>query len=103
AWRLFVATLRPQCPVLGIDLPAHGGSAARHIGNFDEMVESVAETLREERLGAIHLAGHSLGGAVAAALTASAGIEPRSLFLLAPAGLGPDSNDAFISGFLRAR
>jgi pyruvate dehydrogenase E2 component (dihydrolipoamide acetyltransferase) len=103
AWRLFVATLRPQCPVLGIDLPAHGGSAARRISCFAEMVDSIAEALGEEKLGAIHLAGHSLGGAVAAALAGSGRIEARSLFLLAPAGLGPDSNDAFISGFLRAR
>jgi pyruvate dehydrogenase E2 component (dihydrolipoamide acetyltransferase) len=103
AWRLFVATLRPQCSVLGVDLPAHGGSVTRRIASFDDMVESVAETLHEEKLGAIHLAGHSLGGAVAAALAGKTGLETRSLFLLAPAGLGPDTNDAFMSGFLRAR
>lgn len=103
AWRLFVATLWPRCPVLGIDLPAHGNSTGKRITSFDDMVESVAEALREEGLDAIHLAGHSLGGAVAAALAARGDLGIRSLFLVAPAGLGPDSNDAFISGFLRAR
>ncbi|MFI4994535.1 MAG: alpha/beta fold hydrolase [Hyphomicrobiales bacterium] len=108
AWRLFLATARPGCPVLGIDLPGHGGSADRRVASFDDMVEEVASTLRAEGLesggsGAIHLVGHSLGGAVAAALAGHEAIAARSLFLLAPAGLGPDMNGAFISGFLRAR
>jgi pyruvate dehydrogenase E2 component (dihydrolipoamide acetyltransferase) len=102
AWRLLLATARTKGSVLGIDLPGHGGSADRHIAGFSDMVEAVAETLGQERLGAIHLAGHSLGGAVAAALAAREGIEARSLFLIAPAGLGPDMNGAFVSGFLRA-
>ncbi|SDR62932.1 pyruvate dehydrogenase E2 component (dihydrolipoamide acetyltransferase) [Rhizobiales bacterium GAS113] len=103
AWRLFLATVRPQCPVLGIDLPGHGGSAARPMIGFDDMVSAVAETLRAERLDAVHLAGHSLGGAVATVLAGREGSAARSLFLVAPAGLGPDINGAFISGFLRAR
>jgi pimeloyl-ACP methyl ester carboxylesterase len=103
AWRLFLATAQLGSPVLGIDLPGHGGSAARRISSFDETVADVAWTLEAEGLGAVHLAGHSLGGAVAAALTLHDGIEARSLFLVAPAGLGPDTNGAFISGFPRAR
>jgi pimeloyl-ACP methyl ester carboxylesterase len=103
AWRLFLAMARPSCSVLGIDLPGHGGSAARRVTGFDAMVEAVAETLREEGLGALHLAGHSLGGAVGAALAGGGRVEARSLFLIAPAGLGPDINGAFVSGFLRAR
>jgi pyruvate dehydrogenase E2 component (dihydrolipoamide acetyltransferase) len=102
-WRLFLATVRPKCPVLGIDLPGHGGSAHRRITGFGDMVEAVAGALSDERLQDIHLAGHSLGGAVATALAGREGIEARSLFLIAPAGLGPDMNGAFVSGFLRAR
>jgi len=56
-----------------------------------------------EGLTGLHLAGHSLGGAVAIALAARAGIEARSLFAVAPAGLGPETNGDFIAGFLRAR
>ena len=108
AWRLFLATAKPGCPVLGIDLPGHAGSADTRISSFDDMVGEVADTLQDEGLGvegsgAIHLAGHSLGGAVAAALAGRKASTARSLFLLAPAGLGPDTNGAFISGFLRAR
>ena len=98
------ATARPRrCPVLGIDLPGHGGSAATRVASFDEMVEAVAAALAAERVEAMHLAGHSLGGAVAAALAARDGSGARSLFLIAPAGLGPEINGAFLAGLLRAR
>jgi pimeloyl-ACP methyl ester carboxylesterase len=102
-WRLFLAAARPQCPVLGIDLPGHGGSAKRTVADFEAMVDTVAATLASDGFGAIHLAGHSLGGAVATALAARAEIEARSLFLLAPAGLGPRMNGDFVSRFLLAR
>jgi pyruvate dehydrogenase E2 component (dihydrolipoamide acetyltransferase) len=49
------------------------------------------------------LVGHSLGGAVAAALTTAPGFLALSLALISPAGLGPEVNGAFIAGFLRAR
>jgi pimeloyl-ACP methyl ester carboxylesterase len=103
AWRALLATARPACPVLGIDLPGHGGSAAMRVAGFDEMVDAVAAALATERLEAMHLAGHSLGGAVAAALAGRDGSKARSLFLIAPAGLGPDINGAFLAGLLRAR
>jgi pimeloyl-ACP methyl ester carboxylesterase len=103
AWRLFLASARPGWPVLGIDLPGHGGSAARRIASFDGMVADVAATLRAECGRPVHLAGHSLGGAVATALASREGFEARSLLLVATAGLGPEINGAFLSGFLRAR
>ncbi len=103
AWRLFLASARLGAPVLGIDLPGHGGSAATRATSFDAMVAEVAETLQAESPGVLHLAGHSLGGAVAAALSRQERVEARSLFLVAPAGLGPDINGAFISGFPRAK
>jgi pyruvate dehydrogenase E2 component (dihydrolipoamide acetyltransferase) len=40
---------------------------------------------------------------VAAALAAEAGFRALSLMLIAPAGLGPEINWAFLAGFLRAR
>ena len=103
AWRFFLAAARLGSPVLGIDLPGHGGSAARRVSSFDAMVAEVAETLHAESPGALHLAGHSLGGAVAAALSRHERVQARSLFLIAPAGLGPEINGGFISGFPRAK
>ncbi|MBV8962027.1 MAG: acetoin dehydrogenase dihydrolipoyllysine-residue acetyltransferase subunit [Hyphomicrobiales bacterium] len=103
AWRLFLASARLGSPVLAIDLPGHGGSAAKCVASFDAMVDEVAATLQAESPVALHLAGHSLGGAVAAALSRREAIKALSLFLVAPAGLGPDINGDFISGFPRAR
>ena len=67
------------------------------------LTAAVAATLAEEDVAAAHLVGHSLGGAVAAALTAAPGFRALSLALISPAGLGPEVNGAFIAGFLRAR
>jgi len=53
-------------------------------------------------LGPVHVVGHSLGGALAALLAVRRPDLVRSLTLIAPAGLGPDINAAFIDGFVRA-
>ncbi|MBV9567654.1 MAG: acetoin dehydrogenase dihydrolipoyllysine-residue acetyltransferase subunit [Hyphomicrobiales bacterium] len=103
AWRLFLASARLGSPVLGIDLPGHGGSAKSLVASFDAMVDAVAAMLRTESPVALHLAGHSLGGAVAAALSRREGIKALSLFLVAPAGLGPEISADFISRLARAR
>jgi pyruvate dehydrogenase E2 component (dihydrolipoamide acetyltransferase) len=59
-------------------------------------------TLAAEGIDCFHLIGHSLGGAIAATLAARTSSDVRSLLLLAPAGLGPDINGAFLAGYLRA-
>ena len=49
-----------------------------------------------------HLVGHSLGAAVAASLAHEPGVNALSLMLIAPAGLGEETNAAFFDGFLQA-
>lgn len=102
-WRPLMSGLALSAPILAVDLPAHGKSTGFEIDGFDTMVDRVEETLRAEGLRRAHLVGHSLGGAAVAALAERNGIETRSLVLLSPAGLGPDINGAFLSGFCRAR
>ena len=51
----------------------------------------------------IILAGHSFGGAIATEVAARSNLDIRALTLIAPAGLGPEINGAFLSGFVRAR
>lgn len=102
-WRPFLAGGSPARPLLGLDLPGHGGSAAVAAAGFDALVEAVAGTLEGLGLLDVDVVAHSLGAAVAVALAAEGHIGVRSLFLLSPAGLGPDINGAFVSGFARAR
>ena len=48
-----------------------------------------------------HLVGHSMGGAVAAALALRRPAHAASLTLIAAVGLGPHINTDFIDGFVR--
>ncbi|MDI4663009.1 acetoin dehydrogenase dihydrolipoyllysine-residue acetyltransferase subunit [Xanthobacter autotrophicus] len=102
-WRPFLAGAAVSRPVLGIDLPGHGGSAGHGAARFEALVAAVGQTLEELGLSDLDLVAHSLGAAVAVALAAEGYPDVRSLFLLAPAGLGPDINGAFVSGLARAR
>lgn len=102
-WRPLIAGATLTRPMLGIDLPGHGGSAAHEAASFEEVVAAAGETIEELGLNDFDLVAHSLGAAVSIALAAEGRHDARSLFLLAPAGLGPDINGAFVSGFVRAR
>jgi pimeloyl-ACP methyl ester carboxylesterase len=102
-WRPMVARLSGARPILALDLPGHGNSKLVGAASFETLVDAIEAALVEERVAAAHLVGHSLGGAVASALVERRSVAARSLMLVAPAGLGPDINGAFIAGFLRAR
>ena len=102
-WRPMVARLGGDRPILALDLPGHGNSKLLGAPGFETLLDAVEAALAEERVAAAHLVGHSLGGAVATALVERRAVDARSLMLIAPAGLGPDINGAFIAGFLRAR
>lgn len=102
-WRPFLAGASTNRPVLGLDLPAHGGSLAHGARSFDALVDLVEATLTGLGILRHDLVAHSLGAAVAIALAGRGQVDVRSLFLISPAGLGPDINGAFIEGVARAR
>jgi len=102
SWRPSLSSMPPDRPILGIDLPGHGRSPFSGESTLDDLAAAVLDTLLDEGVENLHLIGHSLGAAVAATVAAQAQLDTRSLMLLSPAGLGPDMNGAFISGFLRA-
>jgi pimeloyl-ACP methyl ester carboxylesterase len=79
---------RTDRPCLAFDLPGFGGSSAPVRPRIEAYAADVAEAL--EQMGVAHatVVGHSLGGAVAAAL-ARRSSRVDALALLAPAGFGP--------------
>lgn len=103
SWRAFVGPLDFPNAVMALDLPGHGASCQTAVASFGDMVDSVAVSLKAAGHTRIHLVAHSLGAAIAIALSGRAGFDVRSLTLLSPAGLGPTINGNFISGFLAAR
>jgi len=82
--QLAAATERP---CVAIDLPGFGGSALPTRPRISAYAEDVADGLRTLGLARCVLVGHSLGGAVAAAVSERTTIV-ESLALLAPAGFG---------------
>ncbi len=101
-WRPVHRLLPETQPALAIDLPGHGLSPLGEQASFEALVEAARGALIEEGVGAAHLVGHSLGGAVATALAHQPGVKALSLMLIAPAGLGAETNAAFFEGFLQA-
>jgi pimeloyl-ACP methyl ester carboxylesterase len=107
SWRPFSQALARvaglDLGMLAVDLPAHGKSSAQAAGSLDEMVAALAQTLLDAGIARCHLVAHSFGGAVALATAATASrLQVSSLTLLAPAGLGPESNGPFIRGITQA-
>ena len=101
-WRPVQRLLPETQPALALDLPGHGLSPLGEEASFEALVEAARAALIEEGVDAAHLVGHSLGGAVGVALAHEPGVKALSLMLIAPAGLGEDTNAAFFDGFLQA-
>jgi pyruvate dehydrogenase E2 component (dihydrolipoamide acetyltransferase) len=89
--------------VYALDLPGHGGSTKQvGAGTAEALAATVAEALDAMGVGRAHVAGHSLGGAVAIALGTASPDRVASLTLIAPAGLGPEIDGEFVDGFVAA-
>ena len=102
-WRRWIGRLPQSRGALALDLPGHGRSPLGPSIEIEAFAAAVAETLAEEGVSFAHIVAHSLGAAVAAALAARDPERIGSMTLLAAAGLGPDINGAFVSGYLAAR
>jgi pyruvate dehydrogenase E2 component (dihydrolipoamide acetyltransferase) len=89
--------------VFALDLPGHG-SSSKQVGDgtlegFAKVVEGFLDILG---LTKAHLAGHSMGGAVAAIFAQKHPERCLSLTLIASAGLGPEIDGEYIRGFVSA-
>ena len=101
-WRPVHRLLPETLAAVAIDLPGHGLSPLGEEASFASLIEAARASLIEEGVSEAHLVGHSLGGAVAVALAHEPGVKALSMMLIAPAGLGPETNSAFFDGFLEA-
>lgn len=101
-WRGLLAGARAGFPLLALDLPAHGASPRAVPADIDALCATVEATLAAQIRGPVVLAGHSFGGAVATRIAARGAVDCRGLCLFAPAGLGPEIDEAFTRCFLRA-
>jgi pyruvate dehydrogenase E2 component (dihydrolipoamide acetyltransferase) len=102
-WRGLLAGVQTGFPVLALDLPAHGASPRAVPADAEALCAAVEATIAQKVQGPFVLAGHSFGGAVAVRVAARAVAGARGLCLFAPAGLGPEIDEAFTRGILRAQ
>ena len=102
SWRLVAPLLAKGRRVLSVDLPCHGTSPLIEPESFSHFVETVAGALADEGLTTFHLVGHSLGGAVAFALSDLLAGQVRSLCAIAPAGLAAEVDGTFIDDYVTA-
>lgn len=103
AWDAVKAELSAALRVFTIDLPGHGGSLdAEGRGGAGRMAKAILAGLEAAGVGDFHLAGHSMGGAVAALIAMRAGDRVKSLTLVAPGGMAPEINADLLKRYARA-
>ena len=103
AWMFVQPGLAENTATFALDLPGHGGSA-KDVGGatLADFAETVAAFMTAREIGLAHFVGHSLGGGVAIEMALRFPASVSSLSLVAPSGLGPEINGAFIQGFIEA-
>jgi pyruvate dehydrogenase E2 component (dihydrolipoamide acetyltransferase) len=103
SWQMNQAEWAADRPVVAIDLPGHGGSSKTvphpDLAGLAGMVAAAMDALELPRA---HLAGHSLGGAIALQLALDHPDRVASVTLVCSAGLGPEVNGGYIGGFINA-
>ena len=103
-WMFNQPALAEASRVIALDLPGHGGSTKTLTdGSPAALAELLIAFMAAQGLEAAHLVGHSLGAAVALELALAAPARVLSLSLISPAGLGPEINGGFITGFIEAK
>jgi pyruvate dehydrogenase E2 component (dihydrolipoamide acetyltransferase) len=103
SWLFVQQPLAEERTVHVVDLPGHGASSKDvGDGSLATLAETVAGFLDELGIERAHLVGHSLGGAVVAAVARAEPGKVASLTLLAPAGYGAEADAEYLRGFAAA-
>jgi len=104
AWAAVQGALAGQATVIAYDLPGHGGSLSwPEAGPAKIAVRAILDDLSRRGLDRVHLAGHSMGGAIATLMALAEPGRIASLTLLAPGGFGPEINQRLLFRYAAAR
>jgi pyruvate dehydrogenase E2 component (dihydrolipoamide acetyltransferase) len=102
-WQFNQPDLAADRTVYAIDLPGHGGSSKTLPGaDVAALAQAVRGALTALDVERVHLAGHSLGGAIALQMALDEPGRIASVTLVCSAGLGPEINMEYIDGFIRS-
>ena len=103
SWMFNQPELSVDRPVHAVDLPGHGDSGlTMESGGVPDLARAIIATMDALAIERAHLIGHSLGGSVALFLATKHPRRVGSVLLVAPGGLGPEINMAFIEGLITA-
>jgi pyruvate dehydrogenase E2 component (dihydrolipoamide acetyltransferase) len=102
-WLFNLDAVAEVAPVIALDLPGHGQSAARLPGPaLADLARFVVRFLDRLDVERVHVVGHSMGGAIAARMALDHPGRVASLALINSAGLGDEINAGYIDGFVTA-
>lgn len=102
-WLFNIDAIADDRPVHVLDLPGHGQSVKDvQAPDLAMMVSTIVAFMDHLDIDRAHLVGHSMGGLIAAKVALEHPGRVSSLGLICSAGLGPEINDDYISGFVNA-
>jgi pyruvate dehydrogenase E2 component (dihydrolipoamide acetyltransferase) len=103
-WRDIQASLSDWATIIAYDLPGHGGSLDwPDAGPAKIAVRAILADLAERGLARVHLAGHSMGGAIATLMAMAEPDRVASLSLFSPGGFGEEINGRLLAAYAAAR
>lgn len=103
-WHGLIEALPAPARVLAYDLPGHARSIrAEGATSSKSMASAVLADLERRQAGTVHVAGHSMGGAIGALMALMEPARIASLSLLAPGGFGPQINAPLLGRFAAAK
>ncbi len=101
-WDGIVSRPAGSTRIIAYDLPGHGGSLAMPGSRPSASSGMIASDLRSRGVRTAHLAGHSMGGAIAMLIALAEPQLAASLSLLAPGGFGPEINVPLLCRYAEA-
>ena len=104
SWQPVIDRLGDRFYILAFDLPGHGGSLKfPGFGSPRFAALAVIDDLRQHGISSTHIAGHSMGGAIAALMAMEAPDLIASLTLVSPGGFGPEMDQPTLRVFAEAK